>query len=212
VRACFRWRVRATIIASYKAAPEFHPPRLFTRRAYLAYIKLIEDEFGDLPLAALVDRRVRGEFKAWRDRFANTPRKADFVSTVLARILSFAKDRGIISVNPCEKGGRLYVADRRDKIGANKTSRRPIGRFSRMATFCGCRGPRTTASTFASRRSWTRIISAATFSLQRPRCSSSKREQNCKPRCKRQRQRSRFDLTKCLKTLVGAPGLEPGTR
>jgi integrase len=35
---------------------------------------------------------------------------------VLARILSFAKDRGIISVNPCEKGGRLYVADRRDKI------------------------------------------------------------------------------------------------
>ena len=27
-----------------------------------------------------------------------------------------AKDRGIISINPCEKGGRLYVADRRDKI------------------------------------------------------------------------------------------------
>jgi integrase len=87
-----------------------------TRRAYLAYIKLIENEFGDLPIAALADRRVRGEFKSWRDRFANTPRKADFAWTVLARILSFAKDRGIISVNPCDKGGRLYVADRRDKI------------------------------------------------------------------------------------------------
>ena len=36
----------------------------------LAYIKLIEDEFGDLPLAALADRRVRGEFKSWRDSFA----------------------------------------------------------------------------------------------------------------------------------------------
>ncbi|UGX89722.1 tyrosine-type recombinase/integrase (plasmid) [Bradyrhizobium barranii subsp. barranii] len=35
---------------------------------------------------------------------------------VLARILSFAKDRGIITSNPCERGGRLYVADRRDKI------------------------------------------------------------------------------------------------
>lgn len=26
------------------------------------------------------------------------------------------RDRGIISINPCEKGGRLHVADRRDKI------------------------------------------------------------------------------------------------
>jgi integrase len=105
-----------TIIATYKAAPEFANLAVSTRRAYLAYIKLIEDQFGDLPIAALADRRVRGEFKAWRDRFANTPRKADFAWTVLARIISFAKDRGIISVNPCEKGGRLYVADRRDKI------------------------------------------------------------------------------------------------
>jgi integrase len=105
-----------TIIATYKAAPEFTNLAVSTRRAYLAYIRLIEDQFGDLPIAALADRRVRGEFKAWRDRFANRPRKADFVWTVLARILSFAKDRGIISVNPCEKGGRLYAADRRDKI------------------------------------------------------------------------------------------------
>jgi integrase len=105
-----------TIIAQYKAAPEFTKLAGSARRSYLAYIKLIEEAFGDLPVAALADRRVRGEFKAWRDKFANTPRKADFVWTVLARILSFAKDRGIIAVNPCEKGGRLYVADRRDNV------------------------------------------------------------------------------------------------
>ena len=35
---------------------------------------------------------------------------------MLARILSFAKDRGIIAVNPCERGGRLYSADRRDRV------------------------------------------------------------------------------------------------
>ncbi len=34
----------------------------------------------------------------------------------MARILSFAKDRAIITSNPCERGGRLYVADRIDKI------------------------------------------------------------------------------------------------
>jgi integrase len=34
----------------------------------------------------------------------------------LARILSFSKDRGLIGSNPCEGGGRLYSADRTDKI------------------------------------------------------------------------------------------------
>jgi hypothetical protein len=53
-----------TIIADYKASPEFTKLAPSTRRAYLIYIKLIEDAFGDLPLAAFADRRVRGEFKA----------------------------------------------------------------------------------------------------------------------------------------------------
>lgn len=30
--------------------------------------------------------------------------------------MSFAKDRGIIETNPCERGGRLYVADRTEKL------------------------------------------------------------------------------------------------
>jgi integrase len=69
-----------------------------------------------LRLAALADRRVRGEFKTWRDSFSATPRKADYAWTTLARLMSFAKDRGTIASNPCEKGGRLYAADRTDKI------------------------------------------------------------------------------------------------
>ncbi|MGY3533858.1 integrase [Bradyrhizobium sp. USDA 4452] len=105
-----------TIIAQYKAALEFTGLAASSRRSYLAYLKLIENEFGDLPLAALTDRRVRGDFKSWRDSFAETPRKADYAWTTLARIMSFAKDRGIIATNPCERGGRLYAADRRDNI------------------------------------------------------------------------------------------------
>jgi integrase len=67
-------------------------------------------------IAALADRRIRGEFKNVRDSFAETPRKADYFWTTLARIMSFAKDRGTITTNPCEKGGRLYSADRTDKV------------------------------------------------------------------------------------------------
>jgi hypothetical protein len=36
--------------------------------------------------------------------------------TTIARVLSVAKDHGKISVNVCERGGRLYDADRSDII------------------------------------------------------------------------------------------------
>jgi integrase len=105
-----------SLIAEFKASAEFRQLAPSSVRAYTSYIRLIEDEYGELPLAALEDRRVRGEFKAWRDRFAATPRKADYAWATLSRILSFAKDRGLIATNPCEGGGRLYSADRTDKI------------------------------------------------------------------------------------------------
>jgi integrase len=74
------------------------------------------DDFGDMPIEAVEHPKARGEFKAWRDRLANQPRHADYAWTVLARVLSVAKDRGKISVNVCERGGRLYEADRAEKI------------------------------------------------------------------------------------------------
>ncbi len=80
-------------------------------------IRLIEKKFGDFPLAALTDRRTRGVFMAWRDKLATTSRRqADYAWVVLARILSWALNRGIIAANPCEKGGRLYRGSRAEKI------------------------------------------------------------------------------------------------
>lgn len=105
-----------TLIAEFKASAEFTTLGGKTRTDYLRYIKIIENEFGDLPIAALEQPGVRGEFKAWRDKMAATPRKADYAWVTLARILSVAKDRGRISINPCERGGRLYEADRTDKV------------------------------------------------------------------------------------------------
>jgi integrase len=105
-----------TLIAEFKGSADYRQLAPSSIRAYTTYIKLIADEFGDLPLAALNDLRVRGEFKTWRDRFANTPRKADYLWSTLSRILSFSKDRGLIASNPCEGGGRLYTAERADKV------------------------------------------------------------------------------------------------
>jgi integrase len=88
-----------------------------TRSDYIRQIRLIEREFGDFPLSALTDPRTRAEFMAWRDKLAlRSRRQADYAWTVLARVLSWAKDRGLITINPCERGGRLYRDSRADKI------------------------------------------------------------------------------------------------
>ena len=90
-----------------------------TKADYRKHIAAIEKEFGDLPLAALEDKRTRGIFKQWRAKLAKSSmRQADYAWVVLARVLSVAKDHGKIGTNPCEKGGRLYRGSRRDVVWA----------------------------------------------------------------------------------------------
>jgi integrase len=105
-----------SLIAAFKASSEFNKVADKTKADYRRYLKLIEDEFGTMPLPAVEDRRARGKFKAWRDTMADRPRAADYAWSVLLRVLSFAKDRGMIAVNVCERGGHLYEADRTDII------------------------------------------------------------------------------------------------
>jgi integrase len=118
-----------SLIMEYKGSTDFQRLAPSTMKAYLNYFKIIETDLGDMPIKALEDRRVRGEFKAWRDRLSNTPRKADYCWTTLSRILSFSKDRGLICTNPCEGGGRLYVADRTDRIWRDSN----VGAFLEIA-------------------------------------------------------------------------------
>jgi integrase len=104
------------LIAEFKAAAEFTTKSEASKKNYLRYLRVIETEFGDMPIKALSDPAVRGVFKAWRDGMADKPRAADYGWVTLARVFSIAKDRGRIPVNPCERGGRIYQADRSKKI------------------------------------------------------------------------------------------------
>ena len=105
------------LIQGYQASQNFLQLSERTRRDYIGQIKIIEKEFGDFPLRALTARETRGIFKDWRDRLAlKSVRQADYGWTVLALILAWGKDRGKITVNPCEKGGRLYHGTRVDCV------------------------------------------------------------------------------------------------
>jgi integrase len=101
-----------------------------TRRDYVKQIKRIERAFGDFPIKGLNDPRARTVFLEWRDQLAQTSlRQADYAYGTLARILSWAHNRGLIGKNPCSKGGKLYHGTRVDKIWNDEE----VARFLRTA-------------------------------------------------------------------------------
>jgi len=105
------------LLQAYQLSQDFLSLRERTRADYVKQIAKIEQRFGDCPLKALADPRTRGIFLDWRDELAlKSKRQADYAWTVLARVLSWAKDRGKITVNPCERGGRVYHGTRVDFV------------------------------------------------------------------------------------------------
>jgi integrase len=106
-----------SVLEAYQGSEDFLGLAPRSRSDYVGKIKLIEKEFGDFPLSALTDNRARGIFKAWRERLAlSSRRQADYAWVVLARILSWGTDRGLVPANPCARGGRLYRGSRAEKI------------------------------------------------------------------------------------------------
>jgi integrase len=110
--------VLLSILQGYQASENFRQLAKSTRRSYVALIKRIEAKFGTFPLSAMTDRRTRGVFMAWRDELAvdSGRRQADYAWSVLALLLAWALDRGLVAANPCEKGGRVYRGSRADKV------------------------------------------------------------------------------------------------
>jgi len=109
--------VLLSLLQGYQVSQDFLGRADRTRDDYVRQIKIIEAEFGDSPLSALTDRRTRGLFMAWRDRLATKSRRqADYAWVVLALVLAWGMDRGLIAANPCARGGRLYRGSRVDKI------------------------------------------------------------------------------------------------
>ncbi|SDB14874.1 Integrase [Agrobacterium fabrum] len=105
----------STLMTLYRGSSDFRRTKLVTRQEYDRYLDKIRLQFGRLSLEELQQPSTRGSFKEWRDGMADKPRSADFAWMVLVRVLSFAKDRGMISVNIAERGGRLWRSTRRDR-------------------------------------------------------------------------------------------------
>lgn len=142
-----------TLLDEFRRSSEYTTKSDKSRKAYDRYIKAIEKydikpgrPMADLPLDVIQRPQARGDFKAWRDTMADKPRTADYAWVTLARVLSVAKDNGRIAVNVCERGGRLYTADRAEKIwepddiaAMMATASRPLCMALMMALWTGQR-------------------------------------------------------------------------
>jgi integrase len=106
-----------TLMQKYQASTDFTDLAGRTKRDYVRMIKVIESEFGDMPLKLLSDVRTRVEFMEWRDELAKlSAKKADYCWKVLSLMLAWSKNRGHIAINPCERGGTVYHGTRVDKV------------------------------------------------------------------------------------------------
>ncbi|MDW6020652.1 hypothetical protein SAZ10_02625 [Mesorhizobium sp. BAC0120] len=104
------------LISEYQASADYQKLRASTRRDYERIIGAIRIKFGTFPLAAIEAKGARKVFLNWRDTMRDTPRSADLHIVVLARVLSWAKDREDIARNPLEGVDKLHEGGSRKDV------------------------------------------------------------------------------------------------
>ena len=109
-------RVFEVVITAYRDSPEFCSLADSTKRDYRLWLGRISDKFGSIPIEAFEDRRMRGEIMAWRDTWRETPRTADKASVMMATIIGWAVERGILKSNVASKIRQLHKVSKADKI------------------------------------------------------------------------------------------------
>ena len=89
-----------------------------TKTEYRRMLTKAEVEFGDMPMGALDDPRVRKDFMNWREKVARASgeREADNRLSAISAMLTWAIERGHITANHLRGFRRLYHADRSEII------------------------------------------------------------------------------------------------
>ncbi|MCF6200198.1 MAG: tyrosine-type recombinase/integrase [Hyphomicrobiaceae bacterium] len=107
----------AWLITQYKKSSAYISLAPSTKEGDTRWIAEIEEKFGTMPIKALEDRRVRGLFMKWRDEIGEkSPRQADYMWSVIRKIITQAVDRGYLNINHFNRPGKLYTTNRANNI------------------------------------------------------------------------------------------------
>jgi integrase len=108
-----------SLIRSYTCSVEFEEKlAASTQGEYRRMLTKAEPEFGNMPIAALDDPRVKRDFLDWRERTARGSgyREADNRLSVISAMLTWAADTGKITANHLKGFKRIYHVDRSEII------------------------------------------------------------------------------------------------
>ena len=106
------------LIREFTLSPEFGKRAESTQKEYRRMLAKVEAKFGAMPLAAIEDPRVRGDFLDWQEEVAQESgaREADNRLTVVSAMLTWAVRRVRVFHNHVKGFARLHEVDRSDKI------------------------------------------------------------------------------------------------
>ena len=120
----------SALIEDYKNSQAFANLSAKTVKDYDTYLYKIQQQFGTMSLKVLEDPRIRKDLLKWRDEIGKTSlRQADYAWSVFRRVVQFGVHNGEINQNHLSRPGRLYKADRTDKIWLPDD----VGRFLKIA-------------------------------------------------------------------------------
>lgn len=108
-----------SLIRSYTTSIEFEQKLASSTQAeYKRMLTKAEAEFGNMPIAALDDPRVRKDLLDWREKVARASgqREADNRLSAMSAMLTWSVDRGTLTANHLRGFKRLYHVDRSEII------------------------------------------------------------------------------------------------
>ena len=101
------------LVTLYRASADYQKLAPETKRHWGPWLDRVAIHFGTLSIAAFDNPKVRKSIRQWRNKYAETPRTADYGLGVLSRVCAYGVDPlGQLMANPCEGIKALYSADR----------------------------------------------------------------------------------------------------
>lgn len=104
------------LIGEFRRSKTWHDLAEGTRDLWGRELNLMDDRWGDAPVAVWNDVRVKAKVMAWRDSRAATPRQADVGIQALKALLKFGLLTGKVTLNVAEGIPQLYKGGQRDEI------------------------------------------------------------------------------------------------
>lgn len=104
------------LINDYKASPEYERLGDKTKKDYRLWLTRISDKWGKAPLGAFEDQRMRREIVLWRDEWRGQPRTADKASVMMATLLGWGLDNGLLTINVAAKIRQLHNVNKADEV------------------------------------------------------------------------------------------------